>query len=104
MLRLQPMSLKAAHAFVAQHHRHHKPVVGHKFSISCVDGNGTLHGVAIEILTVDDLAGLLKISKPVAYDLANRDDFPSFKIGKSIRIYQSGLVDWLSRQTADRKG
>lgn len=47
MLRLQPISLKAANAFVAQHHRHHKPVVGHKFSISCVDGNGTLHGVAI---------------------------------------------------------
>ena len=59
---------------------------------------------AIEILTVDDLAGLLKISKPVAYDLANRDDFPSFKIGKSIRIYQSGLIDWLSKQTVDRKG
>jgi len=59
---------------------------------------------ALEILTVDELACLLKISKPVAYDLANRDDFPSFKIGKSIRIYQSGLVEWLSKQTADQKG
>lgn len=47
MLRLQPISLKEANAFVAQHHRHHKPVVGHKFSISCVDENGALHGVAI---------------------------------------------------------
>lgn len=27
-----PMSLKEANAFVEQHHRHHKPVVGHKFS------------------------------------------------------------------------
>ena len=47
MLRLQPISLKEANTFVSQHHRHHKPVVGHKFSISCVDENGTLHGVAI---------------------------------------------------------
>lgn len=47
MLRLQPISLKEANAFVAQHHRHRKPVVGHKFSISCVDENGTLHGVVI---------------------------------------------------------
>ena len=47
MLRLQPISLKEANTFVAQHHRHHKPVVGHKFSISCVDANGNLHGVAI---------------------------------------------------------
>ena len=59
---------------------------------------------AIEILTVDELARLLKVSKPIAYELANRDDFPSFKIGKSIRIYQSGLTDWLAKQAADQKG
>lgn len=47
ILRLKPISLKDANAFVAQHHRHHKPVVGHKFSVSCVDMNGTLRGVAI---------------------------------------------------------
>lgn len=30
----------------AQHHRHHKPVVGHKFSIGCT-ADGRLVGVAI---------------------------------------------------------
>lgn len=33
-------------AFVAEHHRHHKPVVGHKFSIGCTDGEKIV-GVAI---------------------------------------------------------
>lgn len=31
MLRLVPVTLKQANAFVAAHHRHHKPVTGHKF-------------------------------------------------------------------------
>ena len=46
MLTLTPISLKDANAFVAQHHRHHKPVTGHKFSIGCSQ-DGQLVGVAI---------------------------------------------------------
>lgn len=46
MLELTPVSLANANAFVAQHHRHHKPVTGHKFSIGCT-ANGRLVGVAI---------------------------------------------------------
>lgn len=59
---------------------------------------------AIEILTVSDLADLLKISSPVAYELVARNDFPSFKIGKSIRIYRHDLMNWLSAQSANKKG
>lgn len=46
MLSLIPVSLAQANAFVAEHHRHHKPVTGHKFSIGCSE-NGQLVGVAI---------------------------------------------------------
>lgn len=46
MLTLIPVSLKEANAFVAEHHRHHKPVTGHKFSIGC-QSMGRLVGVAI---------------------------------------------------------
>lgn len=46
MLCLIPVSLAEANAFVAAHHRHHKPVVGHKFSIGC-EQDGRLVGVAI---------------------------------------------------------
>ena len=35
MLRLKPISLRDANEYVRQHHRHHKPVAGHKFSIGC---------------------------------------------------------------------
>ena len=46
MLSLRPVSLKEANAFVAEHHRHHGPVTGHKFSIGCAL-DGRLAGVAI---------------------------------------------------------
>lgn len=45
-MELVPISLKEANFFVARHHRHHKPVIGHKFSVAAaVDGE--IVGVAI---------------------------------------------------------
>lgn len=46
MLTLIPITLAVANAFVAGHHRHHQPVVGHKYSIGC-SANGALVGVVI---------------------------------------------------------
>lgn len=34
MLKVRPIELRDANAFVALHHRHHKPVQGHRFSTS----------------------------------------------------------------------
>lgn len=38
MLELRPCDFRTACQFVAAHHRHRKPPAGHKFSISCYDG------------------------------------------------------------------
>lgn len=46
MLRLRPVSLREANEYVKLHHRHHKPVVGHKFSIGC-ESDDRLVGVVI---------------------------------------------------------
>jgi hypothetical protein len=45
-LTLVPVSFADACAFVAEHHRHHAPPRGHKFSLGVADGT-TLVGVAI---------------------------------------------------------
>jgi hypothetical protein len=45
-MKIIPISLKDANAFVALHHRHNKPVVGHKFSIG-LEHEGHLIGVCI---------------------------------------------------------
>ena len=44
--KFQPISLKQANEFVSNHHRHNKPVAGHKFSIGLFDDDKLL-GVAI---------------------------------------------------------
>lgn len=41
-----PISLREANSFVETHHRHHGPVVGHKFSIAAIK-SGTVVGVVI---------------------------------------------------------
>ena len=46
-LHIQPISLRAANAFVSGYHRHHGPTRGHKFSIAVADANGQIRGVAI---------------------------------------------------------
>ena len=40
------ISLKQAQEFTAAHHRHHKPSIGHKFSVGVIDNTGTLRGIA----------------------------------------------------------
>ena len=43
---IRPLTLREANAYVAAHHRHNKPVVGHRYSIGCFDGE-RMCGVAI---------------------------------------------------------
>lgn len=46
-LTIVPLPLDEANAFVLQHHRHHRPTVGHKFSLGVADEGGAIRGVAI---------------------------------------------------------
>jgi hypothetical protein len=45
-MKLVHLELKEANAFIETHHRHHKPVVGHRFSIGA-EKSGVLVGCAI---------------------------------------------------------
>lgn len=51
-LRAVPVSLAEANAFVSAQHRHHPPVVGHKFSIGAMLG--------------ESLVGVVIVGRPVA--------------------------------------
>lgn len=45
-LRIVPLELRELNAHVAEFHRHHAPVQGHRSSIGVVDESGVLHGCA----------------------------------------------------------
>lgn len=46
-LTIVPLTIRAANAFVAQHHRHHGPVPGAKLALGVTDDHGVLRGVAL---------------------------------------------------------
>jgi hypothetical protein len=46
-LRIVPVTLAEAKAFVAAWHRHHAPPAAARFTLGVADGDGVLHGVAI---------------------------------------------------------
>jgi hypothetical protein len=46
-LTITPISFKEAKAFIEEHHRHHQPPRGHKFSLAVSDEDGNVRGVAV---------------------------------------------------------
>lgn len=52
LLEIVPIDFSEATAFIAQHHRHHKPPVGHKFSLGLSDG--------------ERIVGVATVGRPVA--------------------------------------
>ena len=42
-----PLTLAEARRYVAEHHRHNEPPIGHRFSIGLRDGEGCLVGVVV---------------------------------------------------------
>ena len=55
-----------------------------------------------EVMSIDELAEYLKISKSTLYKLAQDDKLPGTKIGKRWRFHKSAIDDWL-RQHAEHK-
>ena len=48
-----------------------------------------------ELLTMNEVANMLKISRSKAYSLIHQKDFPIIKIGKCVRVNKKELLKWL---------
>lgn len=51
------------------------------------------------VLTVIEVCERLKVGRNTAYELFNQRDFPSFRIGKNLRITESNFEEWLRSQS-----
>lgn len=49
-----------------------------------------------------EAARLLGISRPTLYQLLNRQDFPSFRVGGRVLISVSGLQSWIDQQVGGK--
>lgn len=50
----------------------------------------------LELLTVDDLAGLLKVKKSWIYDQVERGDLPALKLGAHVRFQRQRIEAYLA--------
>ncbi|MFB5194264.1 helix-turn-helix domain-containing protein [Neobacillus sp. KR4-4] len=53
------------------------------------------------ILTAADLAEILRISKPTAYELMESNHFPLIKFGRSKRVLKADFLKWLLNHSSN---
>ena len=51
-----------------------------------------------EVLTVNDLADVLRVSTSTAYRLCSDAEFPAFRVGGQIRVTRKDLYAWIQRR------
>ncbi len=51
-----------------------------------------------DVLTVQEMAEILRIGRNAAYALAASEEFPSIRVGRQFRISKSAFDDWLRRK------
>lgn len=56
----------------------------------------------MNVLTVEELGKLLKITEKQAKALMKSEDFPSVKLGKEYRVEESVLMEWLKEKKSVR--
>ena len=52
----------------------------------------------MELLTCEEVAGRLKISRAKAYGLTRSGDLPCIRIGSNVRVDAADLERWLERK------
>lgn len=52
-----------------------------------------------DVMTAEQLASALQISKSGAYTLLNRSDFPTLRIGGRKMVMKKDLLEWLNSRT-----
>lgn len=50
-------------------------------------------------MTVEEVAMTLQVSRPTAYMLINREDFPKIRIGRRIIVPREGFERWIEENT-----
>lgn len=53
----------------------------------------------IKMLTIDEVAEILRVSKPTAYNFIHSVGFPKIKIGRSWRVDEQQLLKWIQEKS-----
>ncbi len=56
-----------------------------------------------DVLTVDEAAALLRVSRDSVYEAASRGELPHRRIGRRVLFSRAALLDWLRAPSVLRK-
>lgn len=60
----------------------------------------TLQAVEPALMTVEEVARYLRISRAKAYEMTQSRELPVVRMGRSVRVHRAALEEWLTdRQT-----
>jgi excisionase family DNA binding protein len=62
------------------------------------------YGMSDQILTIREVAELLKINEKTAYKLAAAGKIPGFKVGGSWRFERQEIANWIKRKVEEQLG
>jgi len=57
-----------------------------------------------EILTIKDVASLLKLAEKTIYSMAQRGEIPAFKVRGQWRVRRVDFDDWVLKQSTQSQG
>ena len=100
-LRVIPLDLKEANGIVVKFHRHHKPAVGHRFSLGVVNDSGKIVGAAIAsrpIARLTDQKFVLEITRVATDGTRNACSILLGAIAKAARVMGYGIVQTTTLQ------
>ena len=94
-LKIIPLDLKEANGIVAKFHRHHKPAIGHRFSLGVIDDSGETVGAAIAsrpIARLSDQKFVLEITRLATNGTKNSCSILLGAVAKSAKVMGYGIV------------
>jgi excisionase family DNA binding protein len=56
------------------------------------------------MLTLPEVAKVLRVNKDTAYRLAAQGEIPSVKLGKSVRVPRAALMDYIDQKAREAVG
>ena len=100
-LRIIPLDLKEANGIVYKFHRHHKPAVGHRFSLGVLNDSGEVVGAAIAsrpIARRTDQKFVLEVTRVATDGTKNASSILLGAVARAARVMGYGLVQTTTLQ------
>lgn len=102
-MKVRPLTLAQANEFIARHHRHHKPVVGHRFSLGA-EVSGQIVGVIIVGRPVARMVDQYRVAEVTRCCTDGTRNACSFLYGAAARVCRAMGFERIQTYTLPEEG